>query len=315
MVDPRHPSLGVRVLSLEKAITEQNFAKMMAGGSSGSNAEDAPPSSLFPHMPGTYSLIRKLSGIAEGFEVHGRVAGETNQEFLNSVSFSKGCYLGQELTARVQYTGAIRKRVMPLFITDLNMQIPQPWLIASQIQAKELAIRTDAEHRNDDEILRAVSQSSDSDGEHGISDSGNTPRLPRLSASAAGALVGMMSGSSSTGSHQSDTDADTTEKREQLEAQSRALFERLQTHKIGEKIVDLKDGKTIGQIVALPEPGTNVLLAQMRLDRVGLLGQNYAWSHTNKVTLGEEEPDPVRFLPYLPLWWPSIDRSTGKAQE
>eukprot|EP00529_Nitzschia_sp_RCC80_P022954 CAMPEP_0113449044 /NCGR_PEP_ID=MMETSP0014_2-20120614/5087_1 /TAXON_ID=2857 /ORGANISM="Nitzschia sp." /LENGTH=464 /DNA_ID=CAMNT_0000340291 /DNA_START=59 /DNA_END=1449 /DNA_ORIENTATION=+ /assembly_acc=CAM_ASM_000159 len=289
-VDPRHPSLGVRVLSLEKAIPEQDFAKMMAGGGGGgstSGAEDSSSSTsaMFPEMPGTYSLIRKLSGVAEGSELHGRVAGETNQEFLNAVSFTKGCYLGQELTARVQYTGAIRKRIMPLFITDLNMQVPQPWLIASQIQGKEVAKRADAEERNDEDALGKISESTDvNDGIGG--DAGGSPRLPRLSASAAGAVVGMMSGSSPLTS--SDGDDPSTEKDQQLlEAQSEALFERLQMYKPGDKIVDTKDGKTIGQIIALPEPGTNVLLAQMRLDRVGLLGEDHAWSHTNKVTIGE----------------------------
>ena len=34
------------------------------------------------------------------------------------VSFSKGCYLGQELIARTHHTGVIRKRTMPLKILD-----------------------------------------------------------------------------------------------------------------------------------------------------------------------------------------------------
>ena len=32
--------------------------------------------------------------------------------FSHTVTFNKGCYLGQELTARTHYTGVIRKRVM-----------------------------------------------------------------------------------------------------------------------------------------------------------------------------------------------------------
>ena len=31
-----------------------------------------------------------------------------------TVSFTKGCYIGQELTARTHHTGQIRKRIMPL---------------------------------------------------------------------------------------------------------------------------------------------------------------------------------------------------------
>ena len=30
------------------------------------------------------------------------------------MSFSKGCYVGQELTARTHHTGVVRKRVVPI---------------------------------------------------------------------------------------------------------------------------------------------------------------------------------------------------------
>ncbi|KAG5670144.1 hypothetical protein PVAND_000426 [Polypedilum vanderplanki] len=39
---------------------------------------------------------------------------ESNCDYMNGVSFHKGCYLGQELTARTHHTGVIRKRIMPL---------------------------------------------------------------------------------------------------------------------------------------------------------------------------------------------------------
>ena len=38
---------------------------------------------------------------------------EYNLDALNGVSFSKGCYLGQELTAMTHFRGTIRKRLMP----------------------------------------------------------------------------------------------------------------------------------------------------------------------------------------------------------
>lgn len=36
-----------------------------------------------------------------------------NLQHLNGVSFEKGCYIGQELTQRTYFTGAIRKIALP----------------------------------------------------------------------------------------------------------------------------------------------------------------------------------------------------------
>lgn len=37
---------------------------------------------------------------------------------LNGISFSKGCYIGQELTARTHFQGVIRKRLMPGYLPE-----------------------------------------------------------------------------------------------------------------------------------------------------------------------------------------------------
>ncbi|GMF14334.1 unnamed protein product [Phytophthora lilii] len=39
---------------------------------------------------------------------------ECNLDLLQGVSFRKGCYVGQELTARTQFKGNIRKRLVPV---------------------------------------------------------------------------------------------------------------------------------------------------------------------------------------------------------
>lgn len=41
---------------------------------------------------------------------------ELNADFLNGISFTKGCYLGQELIARTHFQGLIRKRLFPTII-------------------------------------------------------------------------------------------------------------------------------------------------------------------------------------------------------
>ena len=41
---------------------------------------------------------------------------EYNLDGLNAISFTKGCYVGQELIARSHFRGVIRKRLMPVNI-------------------------------------------------------------------------------------------------------------------------------------------------------------------------------------------------------
>jgi folate-binding protein YgfZ len=60
---------------------------------------------------------RHRLGVGEGLTDHPSDSCfplEDNADLLNGVSFTKGCYLGQELTARVHHTGVIRKRLMPI---------------------------------------------------------------------------------------------------------------------------------------------------------------------------------------------------------
>ena len=39
-------------------------------------------------------------------------------DHLSGISFHKGCYLGQELTARTFHTGVTRKRVVPIHLPE-----------------------------------------------------------------------------------------------------------------------------------------------------------------------------------------------------
>ena len=48
---------------------------------------------------------------------------ESNLDSLNGVDFDKGCFVGQELTARTKYRGLVRKRLLPV---DVQGPMPEP---------------------------------------------------------------------------------------------------------------------------------------------------------------------------------------------
>ncbi|CAI2320540.1 unnamed protein product [Caenorhabditis sp. 36 PRJEB53466] len=61
-----------------------------------------------------YENLRRSAGIAEGAEeLKDLLPFQANGDLLNMVSLDKGCYIGQELTARTAHTGVIRRRILP----------------------------------------------------------------------------------------------------------------------------------------------------------------------------------------------------------
>uniref|UniRef100_A0A8R1E0J1 CAF17 C-terminal domain-containing protein n=1 Tax=Caenorhabditis japonica TaxID=281687 RepID=A0A8R1E0J1_CAEJA len=61
-----------------------------------------------------YENLRRAAGIAEGAgELADLLPFQANGDLLNMVALDKGCYIGQELTARTAHTGVIRRRIMP----------------------------------------------------------------------------------------------------------------------------------------------------------------------------------------------------------
>lgn len=79
-----------------------------------------------PHK--CYKSLRYGLGIGEGLQDHpvgASFALECNCDYLHGVSFHKGCYIGQELTARIHHTGVVRKRLMPLFFTKVPSMLPK----------------------------------------------------------------------------------------------------------------------------------------------------------------------------------------------
>ena len=50
---------------------------------------------------------------------------ENNFENLNSISWDKGCYVGQEITARMKYRALLKKRIYSLTVKNGSPQIEQ----------------------------------------------------------------------------------------------------------------------------------------------------------------------------------------------
>ncbi len=73
---------------------------------------DAPPTA--DAAGDAYDAHRMALGVAEGAELSGELPLELNLDALGAISFTKGCYVGQELTSRTHFRGVIRKRAMPV---------------------------------------------------------------------------------------------------------------------------------------------------------------------------------------------------------
>ena len=63
-----------------------------------------------------YDALRYHAGVAEGSELalESDFWLETDAERLNGVSFTKGCYVGQELTARMKHRTSVKKKIVTI---------------------------------------------------------------------------------------------------------------------------------------------------------------------------------------------------------
>ncbi len=98
--DPRVASLGYRAI--------------MPRGASEDGAEH-------------YRAVRLALGVPEGedFGQDRMFALDADLDELGGVAFDKGCYVGQELTARMKHRGTARKRLLPVLAQD-GRAVPQP---------------------------------------------------------------------------------------------------------------------------------------------------------------------------------------------
>ena len=101
-VDPRLARLGVRALlpppALGPTLQGLGFA---------------------PLEPEAYERVRIAAGVPDGgrdLVAEKSTLLESGFEELNGVDFAKGCFVGQELTARMKYRGLVRKRLLPVVL-------------------------------------------------------------------------------------------------------------------------------------------------------------------------------------------------------
>jgi len=100
--DPRLPALGMRAIAPKVAVS-------------------AEPG------PGAYLATRLDLGVPEGvdFGSDRMFALDAGLDELHAVSFDKGCYVGQELTARMKHRGTARKRLIVVAAPD-GGPLPEP---------------------------------------------------------------------------------------------------------------------------------------------------------------------------------------------
>ncbi|UCH75090.1 MAG: folate-binding protein YgfZ [Rhodospirillales bacterium] len=70
--------------------------------------------------PDDYDRMRLELGLPDGSKdlvVEKSILLESNFDALNGVDWDKGCYMGQELTARTRYRGLVKKRLMPVAVS------------------------------------------------------------------------------------------------------------------------------------------------------------------------------------------------------
>jgi len=76
--------------------------------------------------PADWDRLRLQAGLPDGsrdMEADRSVLLEGGFDELGGVSWSKGCYMGQELTARTKYRGLLKRRLVPV---DVHGPLPEP---------------------------------------------------------------------------------------------------------------------------------------------------------------------------------------------
>lgn len=127
--DPRLKLIGTRLI-VPIAYTENEIAQAL-------ESTQFEKSTDFSYAEHRYQL-----GVGEGVNElppEKCFPFEANCDYMHGISFHKGCYLGQEFTARTYHTGVIRKRLMPI---KLSVEISSKDLTPDNILATAILTET-----------------------------------------------------------------------------------------------------------------------------------------------------------------------------
>lgn len=76
------------------------------------------------------------------FESEQTLALEADMDLLNGVSWKKGCYMGQELTARTHYRGLVKRRLLPVVLSDGTFPDEGGVIIAGEREVGDIRSRS-----------------------------------------------------------------------------------------------------------------------------------------------------------------------------
>jgi folate-binding protein YgfZ len=65
-------------------------------------------------------MMMALNALGDLEDAEGKYPHSVNLDLYNSLDLNKGCFLGQEMTARNEYQGVVRKRPFFMVIVSKN---------------------------------------------------------------------------------------------------------------------------------------------------------------------------------------------------